>query len=501
MHDSRLPVRLQAVKLACRVVTDQNTAQDLVAANAVLSLLLMLQEGRSEELVDTATGSALRDASVRGLRFLHRFRPRRGGDNDEVEIIPVGSKEDISDTAESEMLEECLRVAGIPMHDGHHDTSSLEEQAEYQKLSRPCFHIAYHTPELLAPATKIVHQGMRGRPAVTVIERADSQRRLMYLGTFYLEGFCESEASRGMLGQELLFWYAKAVIGALAGAGAIEGTGRRILILGLGAGVLPAFIQAHFPDVECDVCEIHRGVLEAARKGFGLIDDNVAETRRSPVKGEYHLNESNGGSAPSDALGYLNIHIADCRQLVKSLIRNGNQYDAVVSDVYGDGGMPRCLCDVEYLVNMRKLVEARKGTVIVNCGNEMDDFDVLRNNFRWTFRDHTVELGHPDEENHILVGSCSLSITSDPTGDSCSKCQALLPTDLEWKERVTTLVPSHLFSLFLVHKVGDPAVFFVTWIDNNGICAADSLSQNAPKLQYATKSGEEESATTIISKK
>ena len=102
------------------------------------------------------------------------------------------------------MLDECLRIAGIPMVDGMHGGNELEEDAKHQKLSKPCFHIAYHCPELLAPATRIIHAGLRGRPAVTVIERADSQRRLMYLGTFYLEGFCESEASAASR-QELLF--------------------------------------------------------------------------------------------------------------------------------------------------------------------------------------------------------------------------------------------------------------------------------------------------------
>ena len=189
--------------------------------------------------------------------------------------------------------------------------------------------------------------------------------------------------------------------------------------------------------------------------------------------------------------GGLHVHIADCRDLIKRFIREGREYDAVVSDVYGDGGMPQCLCDVDYIINMRRLVEARKGTVIVNCGNEMDDFDVLRNNFRWTFRNHTVELGHPDEENHIMVGSCA-SVPGVEKNRKDGECQALLPSDSAWKERVTKLIPTHLFSLFLVQKVADPAMYFVTWIDTHGICAADSLAQNATKLQFATKAQEEE---------
>ena len=484
MHVRDVSSRVWAVKVACRIVSDQNTAQDLVACNVILSLMLMLQEGRSEQLEDTAEGSMLRDSSVRALRYLHRFRPQRedDGDGHKRERIPVGSKEDISDTAEAEMLDECLRIAGIPMI----DNGAQEECPEHQTLSRPCFHIAYHCPMLLAPATRIVHPNIRGRPAVTVIERADSQRRLMYLGTFYLEGFCESEASRGKLGKELLFWYAKAVVAALAGANTVSGPRRRILILGLGAGVLPAFIQTHFPNVRCDVCEIHGGVVEAARQGFGLMDSVYQNDGRD----QSASGKDNEPPSSSHFSSRIRVFVADCRDLIKTMIRSGVTYDAVVSDVYGDCGMPRCLCDVEYMISMRKLVEARKGTVIVNCGNEMADFDVLRSNFQWTFRNHTVELGHPDEENHILVGTCSSALTSDVcNSDSCLKEDRLplLPSDSEWKDRVNSLIPPHMFSLFLVRKVADPAMFFVTFMDNHGICAADSLSQNATKLQYATK--------------
>ena len=96
------------------------------------------------------------------------------------------------------------------------------------------------------------------------------------------------------------------------------------------------------------------------------------------------------------------------------------------------------------------------------------------------------------------MGSCASTLTEDLKMD---ECHALLPTDAVWKERVTELIPAHLFSLFLVHKVANPAMYFVTWIDNHGICAADSLAQNATKIQFASKEIDEEEENSLAQKK
>ena len=65
LHDRACDTRVRAAALARRLCTDQNSAQDLCGADAVLSLLLMLQEGRSDALADTPEGSLLRDTAVR----------------------------------------------------------------------------------------------------------------------------------------------------------------------------------------------------------------------------------------------------------------------------------------------------------------------------------------------------------------------------------------------------------------------------------------------------
>ena len=468
MHANGVETRCRAAALARQAVTDQNSAQDLMGCNLLIAMMLMLQEGRAAEtyrasgddaaaaLAIVVAGRRLRDCAVRTLLHFHRFRPRRGKGDDDPVARPIGSSSDISDTAESELLDECLRLAGLDPRNMRPGSIPSVDDIE---IKHPCFSVVSHTPAQLAPA--VAGFGVHGRPPVTVIERADSHRRLMHLGTFYLEGFCESEAGRGKLGHELLFWYAKAVIAALAGAGVLRCNPdlaaaapakchqqqRRVLVLGLGAGVLPACLQCNFPEVDCDVCEIHEGVVHAAREGFGLND----------LCGER-----------------LTVQVANCLHLVRGMVAQGREYDAVVCDVYGDGGMPRRLCDVDFVCNLRKLVQARRGSVVVNCGNEMELFDLLRNNFRWAFKRCTItEFGHPDEENHLLTASM---------GDAGS----MLPSSHEWKHRVERTVPSHLFQLFLAQQVRD-GLFFVTFLDAAGICAADSLSVGARKLQYANE--------------
>ena len=50
---------------------------------------------------------------------------------------------------------------------------------------------------------------------------------------------------------------------------------KKILILGLGAGVLPAFLQKYFPHIHIDVCEINQSVVDASIHGFGLKENSI----------------------------------------------------------------------------------------------------------------------------------------------------------------------------------------------------------------------------------
>ena len=495
IHSRDVSTRCVAVNTCLRIATDQNSMQDLVSCDLILSLLIMLQEGRHDL---TLHGKILRTCSANGLRQCHKYRPSRGNTKtDPTDIIPVGSTQDLSSTAEAELLDECLRLAGITAAtikpnnknknhnnsataagaDTNTNTSTNNCNDEYNMCTdekekddsrilsgKPCFNIVNHTPAVYAPSMNgnILLPGIQGRPGCTVIERADNERHLMYLGTYYLEGFCESEAPKNQLGHDLLFWYAKAVISTLAASGCLANSNgtHRILILGLGAGVLPAFIQKYFPHVHVDVCEINQSVVDASINGFGLVEDSV------------------------------HVYVEDCLNMVKRLARANEEYDSIICDVYGDGGMPRKLCDIYFLQHLKKLVIKRKGIVLLNCGHEMDHYTVMVNNFKWIFGSkNTQQFGHPDEENRVLVGNILNKLN---LGNS-NNVSIVLPSEAEWKERVENVIDSELFSLFLIQQIDEEKqMYYMTFLDQFGICANDSLSVNATKIQFATKQQDQE---------
>jgi spermidine synthase len=471
LHSKDVNTRCLASLHCCQIATDQNSMQDLVACDLIVSLMLMLQEGRSGQRI-------LCHAAARALRHCYKYRPKRGNVNtDPILTIPTGSLENISETAESELLEECLRLSGLRREEelGNISVGKSEGYSEGSVLhGRPCFTIVHYSPALYAPSmNNILLSGIHGRPSVIVIERSDTQRRLMYLGTFYLEGFCESEAEARQLGRTLFFWYAKAVVSTIAAHGCLTPPSpspslslssiekKKILILGLGAGVLPAFIERYFPHVEIDVCEINQSVVDASINGFGL----------------KHL--------------AMNIYIDDCFKLVKKLLSsNERHYDGIVCDVYGDGGMPRKLCDIVFLGCLKKLIFQKNGIVVLNCGHEMDHYSVIVNNFNWIFgNNNCYQFGHPDEENRLLVGTVSSHNNNNKSGDDDTIVHT--PSNSQWKDCVKNVIHSSLFEIFLIQKINlndtMKNLYYMTFLDQFGICANDSLSVNASKLQDAIK--------------
>jgi len=154
--------------------------------------------------------------------------------------------------------------------------------------------------------------------------------------------------------------------------------------------------------------------------------------------------------------------------------------------------------DVFFLQKLKRLVQQRKGTVVLNCGYEMDYYEVLVNNFNWVFQPRNNgcfrTFGHPDEENRVLVGHTTKKVYDSKT----------------WKKNVSDVIDAKLFQIFLIQQVnltgngsaggggkygeddggsggGKHEMYYLTFMDSFGICAADSLSVNATKLQYATK--------------
>jgi len=97
---------------------------------------------------------------------------------------------------------------------------------------------------------------------------------------------------------------------------------RRILMIGLGAGVVSTYLGRAMPDVQIDIVELDPGVIAAARKYFG-----VQETDR------VHIIESDGRV-------YLNRH--------------KEPYDLILLDAYRELGIPFHLLTKEFYLLLKE---------------------------------------------------------------------------------------------------------------------------------------------------
>lgn len=107
---------------------------------------------------------------------------------------------------------------------------------------------------------------------------------------------------------------------------------RRMLVVGLGGGTLPMFLQKHYPDATIDVVDIDPDVVDVARKFFGFRDDE-----------------------------FLHAHVADGRQFIE---QSRQPYDVIFLDAYGSDSVPLHLTTQEFLRAMRQAL--KPGGVVVS---------------------------------------------------------------------------------------------------------------------------------------
>lgn len=95
----------------------------------------------------------------------------------------------------------------------------------------------------------------------------------------------------------------------------------RVLVVGLGAGVIPRFVHTYFPDAQVDAVEIDPVVVEVAQRWFEVEPD-----------------------------ARLHIHVADGRRFIMT---STQRYDAIVLDAYGLHEVPAQLSTCEFLQAVR----------------------------------------------------------------------------------------------------------------------------------------------------
>jgi predicted membrane-bound spermidine synthase len=121
---------------------------------------------------------------------------------------------------------------------------------------------------------------------------------------------------------------------------------KRVLVLGLGAGSIPVYLQRFVPGVMIDAVEIDPGVIDVARKYFGL-----RET------GKFHL-------IPGDARMFLNRH--------------AEPYDLIFVDTFSGSYIPFHLMTKEFY----QLVRNRLSPHGVAAFNFLPSKDIFESNVR-----------------------------------------------------------------------------------------------------------------------
>jgi spermidine synthase len=113
---------------------------------------------------------------------------------------------------------------------------------------------------------------------------------------------------------------------------------KRILVLGLGGGVIPREMHYYFPSAQIDVAEIDPEIPKIAREFFGFAEDDR-----------------------------LRVSIADGRMFIKERIRKKveEKYDIVILDAFNSDYIPFHLMTREFLEEVKEVL-ADDGVVAAN---------------------------------------------------------------------------------------------------------------------------------------
>lgn len=131
---------------------------------------------------------------------------------------------------------------------------------------------------------------------------------------------------------ELVLDYTKLMMAGLY----VQPAPKRILVVGLGGGILPRTLAKLLPGATIDVVEIDEAVVEVAKRWFLF--------------------------APSDR---LKVAVQDGRVYVKRALRGDARYDLVFLDAYDHEYIPEHMLTREFLQEVRGIL-APGGTVVAN---------------------------------------------------------------------------------------------------------------------------------------
>lgn len=122
---------------------------------------------------------------------------------------------------------------------------------------------------------------------------------------------------------EMIFNYTKALMGSLL----LKKDPKRVLVLGLGAGIVPKSIYFLHPKAHFDIVDIDKVVVNIAHYFFGFPKAHN-----------------------------INITIDDARMFVKNAVESGLEYDIIIVDAFNGEYIPEHLMTQEFLLLVQQLL-------------------------------------------------------------------------------------------------------------------------------------------------
>ena len=185
---------------------------------------------------------------------------------------------------------------------------------------------------------------------------------------------------------------------------------RRVLFIGLGAGIMPRFLAGKYKKVKIDVVEIDPDIPEIARKFFGF--------------------EGKGGTT---------VIIQDGRVFLNRL--KGKKYDIVFLDAFNATGIPFQLTTKEFYIKARDAL-APGGVLAVNIAN-LGDPKFLGNELKTVlavFR-HVAVTECPRASNYVLFASEKPLFEPKPWRKAAAKFDAEHKWDFKLAPYLDSLYP------------------------------------------------------------
>ena len=187
---------------------------------------------------------------------------------------------------------------------------------------------------------------------------------------------------------------------------------KRILVVGMGGGILPAALAALLPDSDIDIVEIDPAVVRMAQEYFGFV------------------------SGPR-----LRVIVQDARVYGKRAVLRGERYDLILLDAFTADYIPEHLMTAEYLAETRSLL-TDDGVIAANTFGISKLYDHESATYESIFGPF-LNLKTWNSSNRIIVAA-----------------KATLPSEFELEARATQLksalrpygVPIHRYARQMSRK-------------------------------------------------